>query len=54
MKQKLNALELVEDIDYHLLDVQQMVRPQGGNAEIGRIFYKNGFTSYICHFQEHL
>ena len=25
MKQKLDALELVEDIDYHLLDIQQMV-----------------------------
>ena len=30
MKQKLDGLSLIEDIDYHLLDVQQMVRPQGG------------------------
>ena len=30
MKQKLDGLSLIEDIDYHLLDIQQMVRPQGG------------------------
>jgi hypothetical protein len=30
VKEKLDALELVENEDYHLPDVRQMVRPQGG------------------------
>ena len=30
VKTKLDALELVENIDYHLQDILQMVRPQGG------------------------
>jgi len=30
VNKKLNALELVENIDYHLQDILQMVRPQGG------------------------
>jgi len=33
VKVKLDALGLVEDIDYHLRDISQMVRPQGGGKQ---------------------
>ena len=42
MKQKLDALELVENIDYRLLDVQQPV-PQGRSAD--STFGEGGYST---------
>jgi len=47
IKEKLNALELVENEDYHLQDILQVVRPQGGGTS--KNVYRRGApaTSWI-------
>jgi len=46
IKEKLDALELVEDEDYHLLDIHQVMRPQGGGTS--KNVYRRGAPSPLA------